>query len=182
MTILAELAGPDGAPIRFREAVPDDASRVLDYLRLVGGEMPNLSFGAEGPAIDEAGERSLLAAMAASDNSVAIVAEWTDRIVGVLTVIGDRRARFRHAGELGISVARRCWGVGVGRTLMQLLIDWACRSGVVRKLNLIVRADNARAIRLYESFGFVVEGRIAREILVDGVFYDSLIMGRLIDA
>lgn len=36
-------------------------------------------------------------------------------------------------------------------------------------------------MNLYESFGFVVEGRIVREILVDGVFHDSLIMGRLID-
>ena len=180
-TTLAELPGPDGAPIHIRQAVPDDAAAILAYLRRVGAETDNLSFGAEGPSIDEAGERRLLADLGTLDNSLAVVAEWRGEIVGALTFFGDRRARFRHAGEMGISVARVCWGCGLGRRLMELLLEWAPRTGVVRKINLVVRADNARAIALYESLGFQVEGRITREILIDGVFHDSLYMGRLVD-
>ena len=53
--------------------------------------------------------------------------------------------------------------------------------GVVRKLNLRVRADNARAIALYERLGFAVEGRATRDVLIDGEFHDCLVMGRAVD-
>jgi RimJ/RimL family protein N-acetyltransferase len=182
MSAIAELPGPEDTPIHLRHATPDDAARVLAYLRRVGSETPNLSFGAEGPSLDEPGERALLADLAERDNCLAVLAEWRGEVVAMLTFMGDRRPRFRHAGELGISVARSHWGHGVGRALMELLIAWAGSSGVVRKLNLIVRADNERAVALYESLGFAVEGRIRREIFVDGEFHDSFTMGRLVDA
>jgi RimJ/RimL family protein N-acetyltransferase len=181
MTTLAELPGPGGTPIRIRRAVPDDAAAALAYLRLVGAETDNLSFGAEGPPLDEAGERALLEDLSSRDNCYGVLAERRGEIVAMLTFVGERRRRFRHSGELGISVARAYWGYGIGRRLMQMLIDWARASGSVRKLNLIVRADNRPAIALYESLGFEIEGRIRREILIDGEFHDSLYMGLPID-
>jgi RimJ/RimL family protein N-acetyltransferase len=140
-----------------------------------------LSFGAEGPPITEDEERVYLARFAEQDNALALVAEWNGQIVGFLTFACGNRTRTKHIGEFGISVAKVCWGLGLGRQLMQLLIDWALAGGVVRKINLIVRCDNARAIALYESVGFSIEGRIRRELVVDGEFHDSFMMGRLID-
>ena len=54
-------------------------------------------------------------------------------------------------------------------------------TGVIRKINLRVHVNNLRAIKLYERFGFKVEGRITREYSVDGQFYDNLAMGLHID-
>lgn len=47
---------------------------------------------------------------------------------------------------------------GFARSLMQDLIDYAKTEGI-RSLTLEVRVGNLPAIRLYESFGFKVEGR-----------------------
>ena len=44
---------------------------------------------------------------------------------------------------------------------------------------LTVYADNEPAIRLYEKFGFCVEGRFARYALRDGRYVDALPMARL---
>jgi len=52
---------------------------------------------------------------------------------------------------------------------------------VVRKVNLRVRVDNTRAIALYESLGFVTEGRLTRDTAENGEFFDALIMGKAID-
>ena len=176
-----ELAGPDGTTITIRRPDADDAAALLAYLRGVGAESDFLSFGAEGPPITEPDERVFLARAAASDNALALVAEWQGRIVGAITFSGGNRARTRHVGEFGISVARSCQGVGLGRRLLELLIEWARAGTIVRKINLVVSVDNERAIALYESLGFEAEGRRRRDMLVNGVFHDALLMGLLID-
>jgi RimJ/RimL family protein N-acetyltransferase len=169
-----------GRTVRIRRATPDDAGAVLEYLSRVGAETDNLSFGAEGPGITESEERDYLARVFDSDNSLAILALAGDTIVGGLTFDGGRRPRLRHAGELGISVAREYAGLGVGRALIEDLIAWAEQGGVIRKINLKVRSDNTGAIRLYERLGWVHEGRTTRDTLIDGQFNDCLLMGRAV--
>ena len=171
----------DGRTVLIRRAEPEDAAAILAYLARVGGESINLTFGAEGPGITEEEEREYLTRVAASDNSLAIVAVLGDEIVGSLTFDGGRRPRLRHGGEFGISVLQAYAGQGLGRALLEHLIAWAERGGVVRKINLKVRADNLPAIRLYERMGFVHEGRTTRDTLIDGRFSDCLMMGRDVD-
>jgi RimJ/RimL family protein N-acetyltransferase len=174
-----ELA--DGRRVHIRRALPDDAAELLAYLRTVGGESDNLTFGTEGPGLSEAEERDFLTRCAAADNALVLVATWAGSIVGSLSFEGGRRQRTRHTGELGISVAGELTGQGIGRALMEELIAWAERSGVIRKLNLRTRVDNRAAIRLYERLGWVVEGRVTRDQCVRGTYFDTLFMGRPVD-
>jgi RimJ/RimL family protein N-acetyltransferase len=176
-----QLTLSDGRTVLIRPAVPDDAAAILAYLRQVGGETDNLTFGSEGPDINEDQEREYLARVAGSDNSLAIVAIADGAIIGGLTFDGGTRPRLRHAGEFGISVAQAWAGRGIGRAMLEYLIAWAEAGGVVRKINLKVRADNEGAIRLYRSMGWVHEGRTTRDTLINGQFNDCLIMGRAID-
>ena len=53
---------------------------------------------------------------------------------------------------------------------------WVC--GLAR-VELFVRTDNSRAMRLYEKLGFTVEGVLRRHLLIDGVFRDSYLMSIL---
>ncbi|HEY9505828.1 MAG TPA: GNAT family N-acetyltransferase [Gemmatimonadales bacterium] len=171
----------DGRRVRIRRATPDDAAAILAYLARVGDETINLTFGAEGPGITEEEEREYLTRVAASDNSLAIVVLDRDQIVGGLTFDGGRRPRLRHAGEFGISLLQAYAGQGLGKALLEYLIEWAERGRIVRKINLKVRVDNVAAIRLYERMGWVHEGRTTRDTLIDGAFADCLLMGREVD-
>ena len=171
----------DGRLVRIRRAEPDDAGALLAYLSRVGGETVNLTFGAEGPGISEEEEREYLARVAASDNSLAIVGSVGEEIVASLTFDGGRRERLRHAGEFGISVLQAYTGKGIGRALIEYMLAWAERGGVVRKINLKVRVDNVPAIRLYQRMGWVAEGRTTRDTWIDGAFNDCLLMGRTVD-
>ena len=72
--------------------------------------------------------------------------------------------------------------MGIGEELIRYLIDWSRSSGIIRKINLKVRTDNARGIRLYKKLGFEEEGTVRRDFQLDGVFYDSMLMGMLIEA
>ena len=171
----------DGRRVRIRRAVPDDAAAILAYLSRVGAESINLTFGAEGPGVSLEEEREYLTRVAASDNSLAIVALAGEEIVGGLTFDGGRRRRLRHTGEFGISVLQAYAGLGLGKALIEYMLAWAERGRVVRKINLKVRVDNEPAIRLYERMGWVHEGRTTRDTLIDGQFNDCLMMGREVD-
>ncbi|WP_213818675.1 ribosomal protein S18-alanine N-acetyltransferase [Garciella nitratireducens] len=64
---------------------------------------------------------------------------------------------------------------GIGKKLMQGLIDTAKREGIMQ-MSLEVRKSNTIAIHLYESFGFGVEG-MRKEFYLDN-HEDALIMWR----
>jgi RimJ/RimL family protein N-acetyltransferase len=56
-------------------------------------------------------------------------------------------------------------------------MDWATRTPQVGKIELLVRATNERAMRLYTKLGFVVEGRFRKRLrLPDGEFVDDVAM------
>jgi RimJ/RimL family protein N-acetyltransferase len=82
-----------------------------------------------------------------------------------------------HIFRLTIVVHPGHTGRGIGRLLMTDLMRWAEHDERVEKIELLVRATNERAIRLYRRFGFAEEGRIARCLrLEDGTYVDDLMM------
>jgi putative acetyltransferase len=89
------------------------------------------------------------------------------------------RLRRRHVAMLGISVIGPAQGQGVGSALMAALLDYADRWAGVLRVELMVYADNARAIALYRKFGFELEGTHRAHALRNGAYIDSLSMARL---
>jgi putative acetyltransferase len=108
-----------------------------------------------------------------------VVAERDGAVVGNAGLHPFPQLRRRHAAGLGIVVAREAQGQGVGSALMQALVDYADRWVQILRIELTVFADNARAIALYERFGFVPEGTHRAYALRDGAYVDCLSMARL---
>lgn len=165
----------------IRQARPEDAARLLEYVNRVTGETDFLAFGEGELDWSVEKERQFIEDYRAADNKVLLVAEIESDLAAIAGFTGDARPRLRHSGELGVMVSRRYWGLGLGSALMEMLIEWARASGVVRKLGLRVRVDNDRALRLYERLGFAREGLATRQFLVAGMFYGGYIMGMDID-
>ena len=65
---------------------------------------------------------------------------------------------------------------------METLIAWAEANPLIEKIALAVFADNPRALRLYQRFGFVEEGRQpAKELkLAPGQYSDDVLMYRFV--
>jgi putative acetyltransferase len=90
-----------------------------------------------------------------------------------------RSARRRHVAELFMAVRDDWQGRGVGTALLQAAVDLADRWLNVLRLELDVFVDNTPAIRLYERFGFEIEGRRRAFAFRDGRYVDTFMMGRL---
>jgi RimJ/RimL family protein N-acetyltransferase len=170
-----ELA--DGRVLMIREAAVEDARAVLAYVNAVSCESNFLSFGPGEFELTGPEEEEFLRRCRATDNQLYILGEIDTILVSTLSFAGGRRPRLRHSGEFGISVRREYWGLGIGSLMLDALIEWAKGTGIVKKINLRVRTDNRRAIRLYERKGFTIEGTSRREILLDGHYYDHHWMG-----
>jgi ribosomal protein S18 acetylase RimI-like enzyme len=97
------------------------------------------------------------------------------RVVGWCDVNPRTHETLRHSGVLGMGVAASHRGRGIGAALLRATLEAASARGIAR-VELIVRADNAAAIALYQKHGFELEGRLRHYMIVDGVSYDALAM------
>ena len=155
-------------------ARPEDAAALIDYLRVVGGESDNLTFGAEGLPATVEEETAFLEKSAADTRSVILLAKEDGEIIGDGHIEAFSR-RLSHRAGLGITVRKAAWGRGVGTAIMERLIAHAWEQGI-EIIELQVRSDNARAIRLYEKFGFVKIGHYPGFLKVDRVYADCDLM------
>jgi RimJ/RimL family protein N-acetyltransferase len=167
--------------VEIREARPEDAAAIIAYLRRVFAEPSiNLITEADEFSLTVEMESRFIRDMARADNSLFLVAEAGDRIVGQLTLEGAKRRNVRHTAVLGITVAREWRGQGVGRRLIERSIEWARESGIVTRIELHVFTRNEGAIRLYQRCGFQIEGTRRRSVRRDGEYLDDLVMALLL--
>ena len=111
---------------------------------------------------------------------VSLVACVESEVVGQLSLqTFPTRPRRRHVGHIGMAVRDDWQGKGVGTALMQAAIDLADKWLNLTRLELEVYTDNESAIRLYEKFGFTIEGTLAQHSFRDGRYVDSHVMARL---
>ena len=154
-----DVALKDGSACLLRSAEASDARECFDVFQVAHAETDYLLSYPDENSLDEGRFADELAGRAESPRCVEVCAVVGDKIVGTASVdpIG-RRFKNRHRCELGISILCAYWGRGVGRALMEACLECARQMGY-GQAELEVVADNASAIGLYRSLGFVGFGR-----------------------
>lgn len=80
-----------------------------------------------------------------------------------------------HVGQVGTFLLPGCRGLGIGRQLWGASEAFACQAGY-RKLAVQVRASNTVAQAFYRKLGFRECGRLARQVIVDDIEDDEILM------
>ena len=164
-------------PYEIVRAQAEDAAALLEYLKIIGGETDNLSFGPEGVPLDEKTERAYLTMQAESHDNIQLLAKVNGEIIGTAS-LNRKPNRMHHRAEFGISIAKEFWGLGIGQALTAACIDCARKAGYAQ-LELDVVADNASALALYKKFGFVEYGRNPKGFRSRNTGYQELVLMRL---
>lgn len=166
--------------VTFREPVIEDAKEIVDFYNYVGGETSFLSFEKDEYPLDVEGQKESIQATNESPINTMLLAIVDGKIVGIGTISSSHIIKSRHSGELGIVVAQEYQGKGIGTSIIQQLIDWAKGNEVTTRIQLDTRTDNELAVKLYQSFGFEIEGCLKNSTLLDGKYYDLYVMGMMI--
>lgn len=179
MIFQKEIALKDGTPCQLRSGREEDAADFVTLYNLTHAETDFLlSYPDESRLTDE-GERAFLSGVEDSSDSIEICAFVDGKLVGCASFspVG-RREKVRCRADFGISVLKAYWGRGVGRALTATVLDCARRAGYAQ-VELSVVADNASAIALYKSVGFVEYGRNPRGFRSRFTGWQELVLMRL---
>jgi L-amino acid N-acyltransferase YncA len=104
------------------------------------------------------------------------VAVENGRILGwVALAPTSSRACYAGVAENSVYVAESARGRGVGRALMEAVLDSA-RAGGIWTIHAGMFPENAASVALHESLGFRFVGRFERIAQLDGVWRDTILL------
>ena len=162
-----------------REALPDDAERMILYLNQVGGESDNLLHGENEFNVPIEGVKRKLAMSKDSQNSIVLIALENEQIIARAELEGYYPARIRHRAKFSISVRKEYWNQGIGTEMLKRIIEQA-KKMKISVIELEVISDNVRGIHLYHKTGFVDIGIYKKFFYVNGMFKDAVLMQKIL--
>lgn len=160
--------------IEVRAFEPDDAPAIHEIMN-----QPRAIWGTLMTPFMPLEARQKHLATNAGPGVLRLVALIGGQVVGSISLHREERHRRSHAASLGMAVHDAYAGRGAGTALLGAVVETADRWWNVKRLELEVFADNARAIALYERFGFEREGLFRSAAWRDGGYADVVPMARL---
>ena len=166
----------DGRTCLLRSPGTKDAKELLDYLQIIARETIFILRYPEEPMPSLEEEIAYIKNMQESDNQYMISAFVDTELAGTAQVNIHKRVKTRHRAEMAIGLAQKFWGLGLGGSMIDCLIQIAKNRGC-EQLELEVIQGNQRAISLYEKKGFITYGERKRGIrLKDGSYLSEYLM------
>lgn len=165
----------------IREAIPSDAEAVIKLLDKTATQTGFMTQGEEGVGISVEEEERELDKIYSSENNSVLIAIVDKEVIGIASIHGSSKPKIKHIGDIGIVIDKDFWGMGLGRLMMEELLEWANEAKVLKRLQLQVQYRNTRARALYESLGFDLETVIKYGVKDNGKFLDVCLMSKLIN-
>ena len=85
----------------------------------------------------------------------------------------------RYTAEFGYWLGREFWGRGIMTEVVRAFSDWALEAFELQRLAAYVFSSNPASARILEKCGFVLEGRLRRNVFKAGEHLDSLVYAKV---
>ena len=161
------------SPLKIRPAVPEDAAGIVAVFTVIVAERIH-------SAIESAWtveqERRYLESLSGR-GAIHIAVDESGEIVGlqIIDLWSSTLTSMAHVGQVGTFILPAWRTRGVGRQLWDVTLLFARGAGY-RKLVIQVRASNTTAQAFYRRLGFADCGRLKRQVIIDGVEDDEVLM------
>lgn len=177
MKLYKEYILKNGEKLVVRSTEPEDAERELEICKQKAKETRFLSRGELDKFPTQEDFKIWAKEYGEDEKACSVVAVYKGIIVGTghIDWYGGK-LRSKHKCDLDLGVLKDYWGIGIGGKIMQTLIDVAQEAGH-EQIELNVVEENVKAIKMYESFGFVATGKQPHAMKYeDGTYADMIFM------
>ena len=120
--------------------------------------------------------RAFLRQAVAAKDPTNLAIETGGQAVGAIGYVPGRDVE-RFSAEIGYWLGEPFWGRGIVTEALQLVTQHAFEQMNFLRLFALPFADNAGSVRVLEKAGYVLEGRLRRSAIKDGVIRDQLMFG-----
>jgi len=162
--------------VKIRKATPDDAESISQIWEVVCAERIYTAVSTPFTAKQENEYISSL-----SEREGIFVAEFNNEVVGFLSL--DLWSKvidsFKHVGTIGTFILPEWRGKGISYILANHTFDFAKANDYI-KIVIYVRKGNERAIKFYQSLGFLIKGELEHQVLIDNVYENEVFMEKLL--
>lgn len=111
--------------------------------------------------------------------SVQLLLFVDNKLSGISSV--DMKERIQsHVGTFGITIIKEHRGKGLGKLLTKLVFDEVKKLKSLKIITLEVFAENEKAIKMYEKFGFKEYGKLPLGNQYKGKLIDDILMSKFI--
>jgi ribosomal protein S18 acetylase RimI-like enzyme len=159
--------------LKIRVAVPADAAGIVAVLTVVVAERIHSAIERVWTVEQE---RRYMESFSPRE-VIHLAVDETGAIVGlqILERWSPVLTSMAHVGQVGTFILPAWRSRGVGRQLWDVTLPFARAAGY-RKLVIQVRGSNATAQGFYRRLGFTHCGRFARQVMIDGIEDDEVLM------
>jgi ribosomal protein S18 acetylase RimI-like enzyme len=168
---------PSVSNVTIRRAHGDDAAGIAAVLEVIAAERIYSAID-RAWSVDE--ERHYIESRSPRE-ALFVAIDATGTIVGVQNIglWSSELPSMSHVGHIGTFLLPAWRRHGLGGRLWKATLAFAGEAGY-RKLVIYVRGSNSNAQAFYRGLGFVECGRLARQVTIDGVDDDEVLMERFL--
>lgn len=161
------------ASVLIRRAAPADAGGIAAVLAVIVAERIHSAID-RAWTVDE--ERHYIESLSPRE-AIHVAVDDGQRVVGLqsLALWSPSLHSMAHVGQIGTFLLPEWRGRGVGRQLWTATLAFACEAEY-RKFVIQVRGSNTAAQAFYRRLGFQDCGRLTRQVTIDGVEDDEMLM------
>jgi len=151
--------------MRFRTADIDDLSRLIKLYKTVAREEGGIA-RLEHEITEDYVKNFILKSLASGLIIVGENPDDPDELMAEIHGYKSGISVFDHVlGDVTILVHPKFQGKKIGRTILTIFLEEIARNRTdIGKVELIAREGNMKAIELYQSLGFRIEGRLEMRI------------------
>ncbi|AWG22382.1 hypothetical protein FFWV33_13040 [Flavobacterium faecale] len=162
--------------VKIRSAEISDAENLLKTIKnyIVDSEFIPKLFEEIKLTIQQ--EEDLINSFIQKENSLLLVAEYDNEIIGNIDITGSSRIIKQHTGVIGMGMLKEWRNSGLGTELMKHSINWAKENPMLEILWLQIYCENELGLSLYRKMNFIDNGIIKNYFKLNGKYYDNLTM------